>query len=471
MDETLIHSEFGNTKQLPPHDFFINVGAGIQVYERPYLKEFLKAVRKKFEIVLFTAAEQEYADAVLDHIDPNYYIDHRLYRDSTCQARGVNFVKDLNLLGRDLSRCILVDNSLSSMVSSPDNCIQIRDFYFDKDDEELKFLAATLLHVLAGVDDVRPTLKTSFRIAEAIEAQLFQENSKKSTNIVENPSLENLVENLAVQVENLGVVATESDFLAEFFSQEEEGKPSSSASSVFSHFSVEDLSPALSKALSNSSSCLNSLSSSGFSSFTNSIRSNTSDSEFSREPVSKSESKSQSESSNSQSQANSSLNFLFAPPSPSPPQPKSSLSINFLAPPSPQQPKKPPSPRAASILHNESWSTITSTTTTATPTPTPLKVTVYTAATTSSTSGSTSTTTSSTFQSGPIKIKALPTPPPVPPPPVDVLEVGINIQFILPSAPPHATPPTSLPHSTTSSKSSTRQSSSKSKSISCSTSS
>lgn len=33
-----------------------------------------------YEIVIFTAAMQDYADAIIDNIDPKGYISHRLYR-------------------------------------------------------------------------------------------------------------------------------------------------------------------------------------------------------------------------------------------------------------------------------------------------------------------------------------------------------------------------------------------------------
>jgi len=38
---------------------------------------------KFYEIVIFTAATQSYADWVLNEIDPEHYISHRLYRQHT----------------------------------------------------------------------------------------------------------------------------------------------------------------------------------------------------------------------------------------------------------------------------------------------------------------------------------------------------------------------------------------------------
>lgn len=48
---------------------------------RPYAISFLKKMKKKWEIIIFTASHQSYADAILDEIDPDGTLfDHRLYR-------------------------------------------------------------------------------------------------------------------------------------------------------------------------------------------------------------------------------------------------------------------------------------------------------------------------------------------------------------------------------------------------------
>lgn len=47
---------------------------------RPYAEEFLSTMAKDFEIVVFTAGEQDYADEILDTLDQERTITHRLYR-------------------------------------------------------------------------------------------------------------------------------------------------------------------------------------------------------------------------------------------------------------------------------------------------------------------------------------------------------------------------------------------------------
>ena len=62
-----------------------------------------------YEIVIFTAAMQDYADWVLDSIDKEKRISYRLYRQHATPT-GMVFVKDLSRIGRPLQRTIIVDN-------------------------------------------------------------------------------------------------------------------------------------------------------------------------------------------------------------------------------------------------------------------------------------------------------------------------------------------------------------------------
>lgn len=95
---------------MPFRSFQGRIGYGF-VEVRPYAKEILKNLSKHFDVFIFTASTQAYADPIIDHLDPNGVVQHRLYRESCSLIRNQVFVKDLRVLGRTLESVLLVDNA------------------------------------------------------------------------------------------------------------------------------------------------------------------------------------------------------------------------------------------------------------------------------------------------------------------------------------------------------------------------
>ena len=152
LDETLIHSD----RRDPEY----------RTYKvRPYCNEFLTDLSKYFEIVIFTAAMQAYADRIVDEIDPSGNIKYRLYRQHCgAQKVGYNFrvVKDMRHLGRDITKTIIVDNLEENFTSTcPYNGIAIKDWYGDKPkDQELLQLMPILRKIAVNQEkDVRKVIK------------------------------------------------------------------------------------------------------------------------------------------------------------------------------------------------------------------------------------------------------------------------------------------------------------------------
>ena len=98
----------------------------------------MKRMRKHYQILAFTASERSYADAILDEIDPERkLIQYRLYREHCFKLDSKIYAKDLRVLGRDLSRVVLVDNSPFSYLYQISNAVPILPYYAGEDTELL----------------------------------------------------------------------------------------------------------------------------------------------------------------------------------------------------------------------------------------------------------------------------------------------------------------------------------------------
>lgn len=139
MDETLVH--FDQDKPL------VNGQILGSVARRPYLEKFLETVAGLYEVVVFTSALQEYADVILDDLDPHRRLfSHRLYRQH-CVQRGQQYLKDLTRLGRSLHRVIIVDNLKENFSLQPENGIFVDTWTNDTEEHQLNDLLPLLVSI------------------------------------------------------------------------------------------------------------------------------------------------------------------------------------------------------------------------------------------------------------------------------------------------------------------------------------
>ena len=145
LDETLVH-------YIPDNDT-----AYIQI--RPGAEEFLKDLSEYYEIIIFTAAIKNYADRIIDAIDPDKFISDRLYRQHTKNIGNIN-IKDLSKLGRNLKHVIIIDNCMENYSFQQKNGLNIIDFEGNEFDDELEYLKEDLIKLAKiNPDDVRDYLE------------------------------------------------------------------------------------------------------------------------------------------------------------------------------------------------------------------------------------------------------------------------------------------------------------------------
>ncbi|KAF8009642.1 hypothetical protein BT93_J0604 [Corymbia citriodora subsp. variegata] len=162
LDETLVHSSLEPCDA----DFTIQVSLNMEqhtfyVRQRPFLKTFLERVSEMFEIVLFTASQRFYAEQLLDHLDPDKkFFSRREYRETCVLSDGI-FTKDLTVLGVDLAKVAIVDNSPQVFRWQVNNGIPIMSWFDDPSDCELISLLP-FLETLVEAEDVRPIIARRF---------------------------------------------------------------------------------------------------------------------------------------------------------------------------------------------------------------------------------------------------------------------------------------------------------------------
>ncbi len=157
LDETLVMTLILAEGELP------GVEDGLLVQERPHVAEFLVRTSALFELVVFTAAEEEYAEKVVRQLDPEHKLIKRVLSRSHCiPLSNSMLVKDLRIFAdRTLDELIIVDNNIMSFAFQLPNGIPVLPFGGGLDDDELLFLAG-YLEQLALETDIVPTNQKHF---------------------------------------------------------------------------------------------------------------------------------------------------------------------------------------------------------------------------------------------------------------------------------------------------------------------
>lgn len=160
LDETLVHTSHTPVAEYDLRIELLSRKSPVRAFfvqKRPFLDLFLEKLRKRYELVVFTASLREYADPVIDLLDRHRSIQRRFFREA-CSAQGDDFGKDLSIVTPNLSRVLLVDNSPAAYSKQQGNAVPIDAWFQDPYDQQLICLLQFLLG-LSAVADVRSVLE------------------------------------------------------------------------------------------------------------------------------------------------------------------------------------------------------------------------------------------------------------------------------------------------------------------------
>lgn len=110
LDETLIYAREG------------------PLYARPGLDDLMKLIKDNFEGIVWTAGVKAYAQAVVRNIDKHDAISHCVYRHKKWFTGCAGYNKDLTLLGRDMNKTLILENTPDCLRGNEENGILVADY-------------------------------------------------------------------------------------------------------------------------------------------------------------------------------------------------------------------------------------------------------------------------------------------------------------------------------------------------------
>ena len=102
-----------------------------KIYLRPYLREFLNSLLPYYELIIITNYYKDYADQIINFIEnQRKYFDYRLYRQNSNYSNDKYNYKNIQKLGRDYKRTIIIDDKDENIELN--NAIIIKSFIINE---------------------------------------------------------------------------------------------------------------------------------------------------------------------------------------------------------------------------------------------------------------------------------------------------------------------------------------------------
>ena len=138
--------------------------------KRPGVDKFLLDMAQYYEIVLYSPSIDGIADPVVNELDKQGCIMHRIYRDGTYYHNGVH-VKDLSKLNRNINRMIVIDDDLAEVQFHPENVVRVKPYTDpnDRTDNTLARITPFLIEIARENHSNIPELLGQYRGMDADE--------------------------------------------------------------------------------------------------------------------------------------------------------------------------------------------------------------------------------------------------------------------------------------------------------------
>ena len=138
--------------------------------KRPGVDEFLTTLAQYYEIVIYSPSLQGIAEPVINSLDKQGCVMHRLYREATHYINGV-YCKDLNSLNRNINKIVYLDDDHNAAKLNPENLIRVKPYEdpTDREDNTLERITPFLIEIAREEYSDVPQLLRQFNGMDADE--------------------------------------------------------------------------------------------------------------------------------------------------------------------------------------------------------------------------------------------------------------------------------------------------------------
>ncbi len=124
------------------------------------LKDFLFSLIPYYELISYTNGDENYSNKIISIIDEKeHFFKYNLHKGNSTFLNE-KYYKDFNKLGRNIKKCIIIEDINNNLGRHNDNTILIKSFIKNEKDNILKKLSNILINIVKDdSDDVRKNLK------------------------------------------------------------------------------------------------------------------------------------------------------------------------------------------------------------------------------------------------------------------------------------------------------------------------